>query len=73
MIRPSTVLSEAHIRLLPFWRCKIRALDWLHFLVGLEALQCQKNFQKAYREPAAIRWNRYMKERRDRAAIRCAN
>jgi hypothetical protein len=73
MIRPSTFLSEAHIRLLPFWRCKIRALDWLRFLVGLEALQCEKNFRKAYRELAAIRWNRYMKERRDRAATQCAN
>ena len=67
MVRPSTFLSEAHVRILPFWRRKRRALLWLRLLVGLEALQCERNFQKAYRELAAIRWNRYMKERRDRA------
>ena len=71
MIRPSTFLSEAHTRLLPFWRCKIRALDWLRFLVGLEARRCERQFELAYNELAATRWSRYMKERRN--ATRCGN
>ena len=69
MIRPFTFLSKAHIMLLPFWRRKHRALLWLRFLVGLEARRCERQFKLAYKELAAIRWNRYMKERRD--ATRC--
>ena len=59
---------------MPFRRRKRRALLWLRLLVGLETLQCERSFQKAYRELAAIRWSRYKKERRAHApATRCGN
>ena len=71
--RPFVVLGEAYCQLLPHWRQKCYALLWASLSLGLVTQWCKKIFTQAYKELAAVRWNRQLSKRIEQASATCSS